>query len=177
MWGKLQPNMGMTGKVYQYLADDHRRLEEALNRATRDSPEIEPTSYSEFRAGLLRHIGMEEKILFPLAQAAGSGEVLPAIHRLHLDHGALAALLVLTPTESIATAIRTILESHNSLEEGPNGVYAAIEQLAGFDTDDVHDRLVNTPPVAMASYTDNPTAVSSARNALLRAAYDLKFNA
>jgi iron-sulfur cluster repair protein YtfE (RIC family) len=84
----------MAGRVYDYLENDHRRLEEALNRATRNSPDVEPTSYLEFRAGLLRHIGMEEKILFPLAQAAPAGEALPAIHRLHLDHGALAALLV-----------------------------------------------------------------------------------
>jgi hypothetical protein len=45
----------MSGKVYDYLANDHRRLEEALSRSTRDSHVIEPTAYLEFRAGLLRH--------------------------------------------------------------------------------------------------------------------------
>jgi hypothetical protein len=164
----------MAGKVYDYLADDHRRLEEALGRATRDSRVIEPTAYLEFRAGLLRHIGMEEKTLFPAGKAARGAEALPAISRLHLDHGALAALLVLTPTASIIAAIRSILESHNSLEEGPNGIYAAYERL-GFNTNEVLERLLHTPPVAMAPYTDNPTAVRSAKDALVRAGYDLKF--
>jgi hypothetical protein len=165
----------MTGKVYDYLAKDHRRLEEALSRATRDSHVIEPTAYLEFRAGLLRHIGLEEKILFPSGKTARGGEALPEVSRLHLDHGALAALLVLPPTTSIIAAIRSILQSHNSLEEGPDGVYAACEQLAGFNTNEILERLLNTPPVAMSSYTDNPTAVRSAKDALLRAGYDLTF--
>jgi hypothetical protein len=165
----------MTGRVYDYLANDHRRLEEALDRATRNSPGVEPSAYLEFRAGLLRHIGMEEKILFPAAQAARGGEALPAVQRLHLDHGALAALLVLTPTESIVSAIRSILESHNALEEGPDGVYSACEHLDSFDTEEVLKRLQTAPPVAMATYTNNPTAVRSAQDALLRAGYDLKF--
>jgi hypothetical protein len=165
----------MAGQVYDYLANDHRRLEEALDRATVASCGVEPSAYLEFRAGLLRHIGMEEKILFPAAQAARGGKALPAVQKLHLDHGALAALLVLTPTESIVAAIRSILESHNPLEEGPDGVYAACEHLDGFDTDAVLTRLQTAPPVAMAAYTDNPTAIASARNALLRAGFDLNF--
>src|SRR5688572_26416660 len=82
--------------VYRYLAEDHRRLEELLRRATIAEGSIEPGAYMEFRGGLLRHIGMEEKILLPAAQAARSGDPLPLASRLRLDHGALAGLLVLT---------------------------------------------------------------------------------
>ena len=51
--------------------------------------------------------------------------------KVRLDHGALAALLVPTPTPVIITALRTILRAHNPLEEGPGGLYECCEQLAG----------------------------------------------
>ena len=58
----------MAGKIYRYLADDHTRLEELLERATSHPNNVEPSTYAEFRAGLLKHIAMEEKILLPAAQ-------------------------------------------------------------------------------------------------------------
>lgn len=165
----------MDGKVYRYLADDHRRLEGVLQRATAAAGSIDPTAYLEFRGGLLRHIGMEEKILLPAAQAARGGDALPLAARLRLDHGALAALLVMTPTDAIVAAIRAILRAHNPVEEGPDGIYAQCERLAGFDADHVLTRLQNAPPVAMAPYSDSDTAKQSARQALRRAGYDLQF--
>ena len=68
----------MADTISSYLADDHRRLEDALQ--------------------------------------------LPLAAKPRLDHGALAALLVLTPTNSIIAAIRAILAAHNPIEEGPDGV-------------------------------------------------------
>ena len=62
---------------------------------------------------------MEEKILLPAAQRATGGEPLPAAARLRLDHGALAALLVPTPTPAILATMRGILARYNALEEGP----------------------------------------------------------
>ena len=95
-------------------------------RVTRGRPRAarDPTAYAEFRKGLLRHIGMEENILLPVAQRARDGQPLPADGRLRLDHGALAALLVPTPTPTILGALRGILARHSALEEGPDGVYA-----------------------------------------------------
>lgn len=165
----------MDGKVYRYLADDHRRLEDALRRATAAPGSIDPAAYLEFRGGLLRHIGMEEKILLPAAQAARGGDVLPLAARLRVDHGALAGLLVMTPTHAIITAIQAILRAHNPVEEGPDGVYAQCERLAGFGADHVLTRLQNAAPVAMAAYSDSDTAKQSARHALQRAGYDLQF--
>jgi hypothetical protein len=164
----------MTGAIHHYLAEDHRRLEDALQRAMRDSEHIDATAYLEFRGGLLRHIGMEEKILLPAAQAA-IGAPLPLAAKLRLDHGALAALLVMTPTRPIVAAIRSILQSHNLLEEGPEGVYVQCEQLMGRKADELLGRLQSARPVAMAPYVDSPIAVASARDALRRAGYDLEF--
>ena len=60
--GADPPGGLVAGPIYNYLANDHRRLEEALQRATATGEVIEAQEYSKFRAGLLRHIGMEEKI-------------------------------------------------------------------------------------------------------------------
>jgi hypothetical protein len=162
----------MDGKIYRYLAVDHDRLDDALRRATRDPDRIDREAYAEFREGLLRHIGIEEKILLPAARAAQGGKPLEVAARLHLDHGALAALLVPTPTHAILGAIRTILERHNPLEEG-DGAYAECERLIGPDVDQVLLRIQNAPRVAVAPHVDSGLAMDSARNALRRAGYDL----
>jgi hypothetical protein len=162
----------MTGSVYRYLAEDHRRLEELLDRATRDSSQVDAAAFLEFRAGLLRHISMEEKILLPAARIALGGKAHPLAAALRLDHGALAALLVLTPSPAIIRAIRTILAAHNPKEEGPNGIYSQCENLPGFDSNEILLRLQNAPAVAMADYVDSGLAVASARNAILRAGHD-----
>jgi hypothetical protein len=163
----------MTGKIYKYLVEDHERLDDALKRAARDPDRIDRTAYAEFREGLLRHIGMEEKILFPSARSA-SGGVPPALAAtLHLDHGALAALLVPTPTHSILSGIRTILDRHNPLEEGPGGIYEQCERLLGKDAQEILLRLQKTPRVAVADHVDNAVSMESALSALRRAGYNI----
>ena len=161
------------GKIYRYLAEDHARLDDALQRATSRPKTIEPAAYSEFRAGLLRHIGMEEKILLPAARAARGGEPLPIASKLRLDHGALTALLVPTPTPAIVAAIRTIFEHHNPLEENPGGVYEQCEQLAGAEADEIVRRMKAAPAVKMLPHVDNDFVMDAARQALKRAGYDL----
>jgi hypothetical protein len=147
----------MSGAIYRYLVNDHARLDAALLRG----------DYPEFREGLLRHIGMEQKILLPITGATALAE------RIHLDHGALAALLVPTPTPAILAAIRAILENHNPLEEGPGGLYEECERLLGSDVEQVLTRLQNAPPVPVAKHVDNQTSMDSARAALQRAGYTM----
>ena len=125
----------MPGKIYRYLADDHARLAGLLQRATARPDSIDPEPYAAFRAGLLKHISMEEKILLPAAQRLRGAAPLALAARLRLDHGALAELLVPTPTPSIVAAIRTLLKAHNPIEEGSDGLYAQCEQLAGAEAD------------------------------------------
>jgi hemerythrin HHE cation binding domain-containing protein len=113
----------MSGSIPRFLADDHARLDALLQRVAVHPGEIDRAAYAEFRAGLLKHISMEEKILLPAAQRARGGEALPLATKLRLDHGALAALLVPTPTPAILAALRAILAAHNPLEDSPGGVY------------------------------------------------------
>jgi hypothetical protein len=115
---------------------------------------------------------MEEKILVPAAQRARGGEPLPAAGKLRLDHGALAALLVPTPTPTILRALRGILAQHNALEEGPDGVYAACERLAG---DEALVRALETAAeVAVSPHVDSELVMNATRRALARAGYALE---
>ena len=165
----------MALKIYRYLVDDHLRLDDALRRATRNPNTIDMAAYAEFREGLLRHISMEEKILLPAACAANGGQPVPAAARIHLDHGALAALLVPTPTPSIVAAIKSILESHNPVEEGPGAVYEECERLLASHADEVAARLQNARRVAVAPHVDSTIAFDSARAALRKAGYNFDF--
>jgi Hemerythrin HHE cation binding domain. len=88
----------MHGSLHKFFIDDHRRLEDILNRATMKPDEYEMIAYSQFRAGLLKHIKMEESILFPAVQKARGGVPLPIVAKLRLDHGAFTALLVPPPS-------------------------------------------------------------------------------
>jgi hypothetical protein len=162
----------MRGPVSRFLADDHARLDALLRRAFAHPGEIDRAAYAEFRAGLLKHIGMEEKILLPAAQRARSGEPLPTAAKLRLDHGALAALLVPTPTPVIAAAIRTILTAHNALEEGRGGVYETCEQLVGAEAEALLAGLRAAPEVPVNPHVDSPLVVNATRRAVARAGFD-----
>ena len=161
----------MHGPLHRFLADDHARLDALLQRAMHDPVHIDAAAYAAFRAGLLRHIGMEEKILLPAAQRARSGEPLPIAARLRLDHGALAALLVPRPTPEVSAAIRAILAAHNPIEEGPGGLYDTCEQLAGAELDALLARLRAAPEVRVAPHVDGPRVLASARRAIERAGF------
>jgi hypothetical protein len=143
--------------IREYLSRDHARLDDALTRG----------DYEQFREGLLWHIGVEEKILLPMASG------LPIAERIHLDHGALSALLVPTPTPAILTAIRTILSNHNPLEEGPGGLYEHCEKISGENKDLILAKIQQTPRVRVAQHVDNRTSMDSARYALRRAGYSI----
>jgi hypothetical protein len=99
---------------------------------------------------------MEEKVLFPEARRQRGGEPLPVMAALHADHGALAALLVPTPTHELLRMIQGILEQHNGLEENAEGLYQLCEQLAGPGLDDLLARVQAYPEVKMAAHFDGP---------------------
>lgn len=142
--------------IHRFLAGDHVRLRALLAQATSDPARIELAAYSEFRAGLLRHIAMEEKVLFRDARDRRGGEPLPVTRQLHADHAAIASLLVPPPTHALLATIREILAEHDPLEEGADGLYAQCEQLAGADIDDVLARMHAIPEVRAAQNVDEP---------------------
>ena len=134
----------------RYLRADHERLEALLARTTARPEAIDLEAYDAFRlVGLLRHIGLEEKILLPAARRRR----VPAAARLRLDHGALAALFVPTPTRAIVAAIRAILAEHNRIEEAPGGVYDLCEQLAGAADAELLAALRAAPEVPVSPYS------------------------
>jgi hypothetical protein len=154
------------------MAEDHAHLDGRLRKAMTEVGQIDQTSYAEFRAGLLTHISLEEKILLPTALRLHGGEPLAMAARLRLDHGAIAALLVPTPTPAIIAALRQILAAHNVVEEGPGGVYECCEQLAGAEVEALLAQLRAAPMVPVAPYSDGPHVLDAVRRALDRAGYD-----
>ena len=164
------------GPVTRFLEDDHRRLEELLNAALASGGRIEQGQYDEFRAGLLRHIGMEEKILLPAAQRASGGTPLSIAATLRLEHGAIAALLMPTPTPELIAALRSILKKHNKVEEGLDGLYATCDKLAGAETEDLVAKLRAAPAVTVLPHSDTPAVLSAVRRALERAKYEYLSN-
>ncbi|MCC2643955.1 MAG: uncharacterized protein K0S45_4368 [Nitrospira sp.] len=154
-----------------FLTEDHRRLDTLLDSVMADSDKVDGAAYDRFRAGLLRHIGMEEKILLPAAQRLRGGESLPIATKLRLDHGALASLLMPTPTAAILAKIRGILADHNGLEEGRDGLYEICDKLAGVESAQLLATLRAAPEVNVMPPSDSPTAMNAVRRALERAGY------
>lgn len=146
----------VAGVVHRFLAQDHARLDELLRRTVADPATVDHAPYQAFRAGLLLHIAMEEKVLLADARRRRGGEPLALAALLRADHAALAALLIPTPTHAIVATIRGILESHNPLEEEPGGIYEVCEHLAGADADDLLARMRAVPPPRVAAYRDQP---------------------
>ena len=150
----------------QFLADDHARLGALLARAVATPGSMDRAAYDAFRAGLLRHIALEEKVLFPAAREARAGEPLPEAARLRIDHGAIAALLVPPPTPVLAAELRIILDPHELLEEEPGGVYDLCEGLLAARASELIERMRTYPPVKVAAYFDGPRVVRTAAEAL-----------
>ncbi len=90
---------------------------------------IDGAAYHQFRADLLKHIAVEEKILLPAVQRLRVGKPLTVAAKVRLDHDALAALLVAPPTAPVIAAIRAILKLHNAIEEDPGGMYGPVRRI------------------------------------------------
>lgn len=161
------------GVITRFLTADHARLDTLLTRAAARPGEVDGAAYAAFRAGLLKHIAMEEKVLLPAVQRARGGAPLDVAAKLRLDHGALAALLVPTPTPATVAALRAVLAAHNPLEEDAGGVYEVCETLAGAAADALLASLRATPEVPVHAHVDGPRIVAATQRALARAGYDL----
>jgi hypothetical protein len=60
------------GPITDFLVKDHGRLEALLQSAVAQADAVDQGMYDQFRAGLLRHIGMEEKIFCRLSSGPWS---------------------------------------------------------------------------------------------------------
>lgn len=160
----------MHGPLHALLAADHARLGELLVRTSKDPDHFDRAAFEEFRAGLLRHIGIEEKILLPDARRRRQGAPLPLAARLRVDHGALAALLVPTPDAALVVEIQQILRPHDVLEEAPGGLYDQCEELAGDEVESLLARVRAAPSVPVAKHFDGHGVHRNAVEALAASA-------
>lgn len=155
--------------MVSYLESDHARLHALLERAMA-APQLDRGAYAEFRAGLLRHIAIEEKVLLPAVREARGGVPLPRARVLRIDHGALASLLVPTPDLALCREIRSLLSVHDAKEEGPGGVYEVCERvLSEQDLARLGERAVAFPDVRVAKHFDGPNVFRTAEEALASA--------
>jgi hypothetical protein len=164
----------MPGDLYRYLEEDHDRLDRLLLSATATPGVTDIQLYSQFRKGLLRHIGLEEKIVLPAIARIQDGRQAAIADRLRLDHGAIVALLVPPPTPSIIATLRSILQMHNALEEQEGGLYQLVERLAGSETETLLEKLKSAPEVAVLPHNERPDVIESTRRAVARAGYQFK---
>jgi hypothetical protein len=103
-----------------------------------------------------------------------NGEALPLAARIRLDHGAIAALLIPTPTPEIVRPIRTILKQHNPIEEGAGGLYEICEKLAGSDTDELLENLRSVPEVKLKAHVDSEWTRRTTRQAVEMAGHQME---
>ncbi|HUH18610.1 hemerythrin domain-containing protein [Albibacterium sp.] len=162
----------MNKPLHLFFTEDHHRIEKLLNKALEQPDKIEMSYYHQFRSQLLRHIKMEEKILFPAAKKANPEVTKDLIPRYRLDHGALTSLMVPPPTLPLINVIKYILEEHDLAEEEPGGLYDVCEALTQGQTQDILNQLAETEEVPVHPPNPAPIAIESARRALARAGYD-----
>jgi hypothetical protein len=114
-------------RITDYLKVDHERLHGLLGQAMA-AASFDGQAFEHFRARLLRHIAIEEKLLLTAARKARAGQPLARAHALRIEHGALASLLVPTPDHALCAEIAALVATHDAVEEGPGGVYEECEQ-------------------------------------------------
>ncbi|MCZ2444422.1 MAG: hemerythrin domain-containing protein [Flavobacteriales bacterium] len=161
----------MNKPLYDFFAQDHRRLEQLLEEAT-NKDVVDMVLYNEFRSGLLTHIKMEEKVLFLAAQEANGGEPLPLASVLRVQHGAITALMVPPPDKALIKVLWHVLEVHDTLEEESGGMYDICEQLTAERTTALLDILKQTPLVPINPINPAPIGLEAAKRALARAGFD-----
>jgi hypothetical protein len=152
-----------------WLSRDHAEID-ALLRAALDAEPFDVATFGEFRERLLRHIGIEERLLFPAVKHANEGQLPAGASVLRVDHAALTTLLVPTPDHALAHELAGLLARHNELEERPDGAYD--ECLALLD-EQACEALLHAAeqrrPVPTTKYFDGPGTVRTADAALQKA--------
>ncbi|MEW6060475.1 MAG: hemerythrin domain-containing protein [Bacteroidota bacterium] len=161
----------MTHEITEYLANDHDRLDGLLKQVITPSGEINTSVYHQFRQGLLRHIGIEEKILIPALQSKLDDTTKQTVERIRMDHSAIVALLVPPPSSGILTALKSILTQHNELEEAHGGFYERADLADTGSTQPLVERVKNFPDVKSLPNNSDPKVFEATRRALERAGY------
>lgn len=132
------------GPIERFMMEDHLRVDDLLAAAT-SGPDPDAFAYARFRREMLRHIAMEEEVLLPDAASRRRGAPLEIAERLRADHEGITKLLQRSPTNALVDDLRHAIAEHNVLEEGPRGLYATCDALAGEQANAVVERLRALP--------------------------------
>ncbi|MFO7563072.1 MAG: hemerythrin domain-containing protein [Enhygromyxa sp.] len=152
-----------------WLSGDHEEIDGLLRSALGSEP-FDLAVFAQFRERLLRHIGIEERLLFPAVKRAHEGQLPVSAGPLRVDHAALTSLLVPTPDHALAREIAGLLEGHNLLEERAGGVYdECIALLDDASAEAVLRDARQRRPVPTTKYFDGPGTVRTAAEALAKA--------
>lgn len=162
----------MNKPLHQFFTQDHRRIDDLLECATANPEQIDNTIYRQFRIGLLTHIKMEEKILFPAAKKANGGEPLPNFERFRREHGALTTLMAVPPNPEMLRVLTHVLEQHDEAEEIHGGMYDLCESLTTAQTEEILKQLAQITPVPVHPPNPLPAVLKAAKRILKRAGYD-----
>ncbi len=155
--------------IIDYLIADHCRLHALLRDAMVETG-FEPKAFAEFRGGLLRHIAIEEKVLFPAVRKARGGLPVDRADELRIDHAALTSLLVPTPDLALCREVLTLLSEHDAKEEGPGGIYEECQSwLTTEELTNLAERAESFPEVRVAKHFDGPNAYRTREEALASA--------
>lgn len=152
-----------------WLARDHAEIDVLLRTAI-DAEPFDGATFAGFRERLLRHIGIEERLLFPAVKRVNAGHLPEGVAALRIDHAALTSLLVPTPDRALGLEIAGLLARHNDLEERPGGAYD--QCLALLDEPTAEELLRSAEgrlPVPTTKYFDGPGTVRTAQEALQKA--------
>lgn len=152
-----------------YLEEDHRHIASLLARST-EGGSVDREVFEAMRRRLLRHIGIEEKIVLAAARAARGGVPIERARRLRVEHGAIASLLVPTPDLALIEELRGLLARHEPLEEEEGGVYDECDRILGASVDELAARARDYPEVPLATAFDGQNTVRTADDALRGAA-------
>lgn len=158
--------------VRSFLGGEHRKLEACFAAALDGLARGDPSAWARFREELLRHIGIEERILLPAVLEA-NGDPHPLAPRLRLDHGALAALLVPSPAPNTVGTLAAILAEHEPREEGPGGLFESSDAVLGARAPRIVERMRRAPAVPVSPHNDDPRVLPAVERALARAGYRL----
>lgn len=152
----------MTETIASVLTRDHGRIATLLGQARAG----DVAAYAHARSALLRHIGIEEKIVLPALRAVGPlPDFVPALRR---DHAAIAALLVPSPSPVILDCLEALLARHDTIEEGPEGLYAIADRTV-HDAGELLARMDATAAPPLAPHFDGERAFEAIDALLARA--------
>ena len=164
----------MAGVLYRYLASDHGRLDHLLEQAAAKHGGIDVESYADFRKGLLRHISIEEKIVFPAVAKCQGRDKIALTDRLHIDHAAIVSLMVPPPSLSIIQTLKSVFAVHNPLEENDGGLYDLFEAWVGADIHIILEEITAAPAVAVLPHNPKPELLQLAKQAVRRAGHEFQ---